>query len=259
MVNAFSDASTDKPKGGVTEWKNPIWTIAETLKSFGQGDPVILLGVAVGGLLGLIGVVHLFRRHPTFVLIPLIHVPLTVTLLAIGSFRIWPRFFFIDAGFAILCLVHGAFVLAQAAARMLRRKSCGDEFGFRAGVVVTLVIACGFLVLLPRTYRLPKQDLLGARDFVESARSPGDAVASVGLASRVYSMYYAPDWDIVEDMKQLDQLSAKGGRTWLIYSFPKHTTATYPEIVERARADFELVKTFWGTLGDGQVLVYRSR
>ena len=128
-----------------------------------------------------------------------------------------------------------------------------------AGIAATLVVVFGSLFLLPRTYQLPKQDFVGARDFIESARSPNDAVASVGLAAIAYSMYYAPNWETVENLQQLEQLRSNAGRTWLVYSFPSRTVARYPEIVEYAVSDFELVDTFWGTLGEGQVLVFRSR
>jgi len=259
MVVAFGNASAVDPEGEVTEWKNPIWTAVETLQSFGQGDPLILMGVAVGGVLALVGAISLCRRHPLFALIPLIHVPLTLGVLIVGSFRIWPRYFFVDAGFAILYLVHGTFVVSRTATTLRRRGERRDLHGHWAGVAATLVIVFGSLFLLPRTYQLPKQDFVGARDFIESVRGPDDSVASVGLASISYSTYYAPDWEIVEDLNQLDQLRSRGGSTWLVYSFPKHTTAKYPEVVDSAESDFELVETFWGTLGDGQVLVFRSR
>ena len=259
MVGTFTKASSGEPEGGVTEWKNPIWTLVETLESFGQGDPVILVGVAAGGILALVGAIHLCRQHLVFALIPLIHVPLALVALIVGSFRIWPRFFFVDAGFAILYLVHGTFVVARTATTLRRRGARPELHGHWAGVAATLVLVFGSLFLLPRTYQLPKQDFVGARDYIESARGPNDAVASVGLASKSYSTFYAPDWEIVENVQQLEQLRANEGNTWLVYSFPKHTINKYPEIIDVVERDFELVDTFWGSLNEGQVLVYRNR
>ena len=59
-----------------------------------------------------IGVLSLFRRHPVFTAFFVVHVPLTLVILFALSFRIWPRYFFIDLGFIFLCLVHGVFVVS---------------------------------------------------------------------------------------------------------------------------------------------------
>jgi hypothetical protein len=77
----FTKVSTAQQQGErVTDWKNPLWTVIETVQSFGNGNPLIPFGVAAGGLLALVGVIQLFRRHPLFALIPVVHGLLTLTL-----------------------------------------------------------------------------------------------------------------------------------------------------------------------------------
>ncbi len=199
------------------------------------------------------------RKQPLFALVPLIHVPFTFAILVATSFRIWPRYFFVDAGFAILFLIRGVFVVSQFVTDKLNLEERGYIKGKWVGIAATILFIIGSLFLLPRNYQLPKQDFVGARDFVESSRSPQEPVASLGLASVAFEKYYAPHWKTVKTPKELDQLRTRSEPMWLVYSFPKHTAAKYPDIVERVGLDFELVSTFRGTLGDGSVLVYRSR
>lgn len=257
MFSTFGDMSQKAPPGkGVSEWKSPIWTVLETLRSMTQGNPMLMVGAAGGLALGLVGWLSLWKSHPVFALVPAIHVPLTLGILIVGSFRIWPRYFFIDAGFILLCVVHGIFVLSGwAAGRVLKGKVPG--YGLAVSVTALALMAC--LYILPGAYRLPKQDFVGARDHVEATRGPDDVVVSVGLAATVCKTYFAPQWEVVETLPELQKLRSPKSHTWLVYSFPKHTESKYPEIVDEAKSNFELVRTFWGTLAQGQVLVYRSR
>ena len=48
-------------------------------------------------------------------------------------------------------------------------------------------------------------------------------------------------------------------RVWLVYSFPKHTATHISEVLAVIQSDFELVRGFPGTLGDGTVYIHRSR
>lgn len=86
----------------------------------------------------------------------------------------------------------------------------------------------------------------------------GEAAASLGLASVAFSNYYAPDWKVVETRDELDRLRA-GRRAWGVYAFPGHSALNYPDIMASIASDFDLVRTLRGTLGNGDVLVYRTR
>ncbi len=262
MVGVFTEVAHDGPANtamdlprpeGVTEWKNPLWTAFETIQQLTQGNVLMMIGLALGGLLGLLGAAELCRRVPVFGAIPILHVPLTAAILFVGGFRIWPRYLFIDAGFALIFVVHGAFVAGNLVLR--RRKATTPN---PIGLLVTLLMIATGLFLLGKAYE-PKQDLLGARNFVEDKRLPGDAVVSIGLAGRVYANYYAPNWAIVKTKAELDTIRTEAEHTWLVYSFPMHTNSKFPEVMASVERDFELLAEYWGTLGDGQVLVYRTR
>ncbi len=57
MIDSLADTAGSKPYGGVSEWKNPLWTILETVNSFGEQGWGFSLGLAVGGTLALVGII----------------------------------------------------------------------------------------------------------------------------------------------------------------------------------------------------------
>ena len=131
--------------------------------------------------------------------------------------------------------------------------------GQRLGIAATMLAVIMLLFLLPRNYRFPKQDFRGARDFVESQRSPADSVATTGLASSSFEKYFASHWKTIRPRQELEVLRRGYGNTWLVNSFPAHTASAHPDIVDFMETDFELPKPFPGTLDKGAVKVYRSR
>ncbi len=84
-------------------------------------------------------------------------------------------------------------------------------------------------------------------------------MAVVGLASYPYSRYYAPDWQVVESIEDLQRLRDGEPAAWVVYSFSTHLRSAYPEIMEVLASDFRLEQSFLGTLGDGTIYVYRER
>lgn len=242
----------------VAEWKNPMWTVLEIVRSIRELGPVMSVALPAALVFVSIGVVSFLRSQPVFAAFFVVHIPLTLGVLLILSFNVWPRFFFADMGFILLSLVRGVFVVTRYLAGILKTRERWGMPGETIGILATVAGILVSLLLLPANYRYPKQDFIGARDFIEASRSAGDRVASVGLASVAFASYYAPKWEVVETRDQLDRLRVNG-RTWVVYGFPGHTKLNYPGIMDSVASDFELVRRFPGTLGNGQVLVYRSR
>ncbi len=260
MIDAFG-AMSDSGSAEVTvkEWTNPLWTILEVLRNLQELGFVMSVGIPAVLVFLIIGVISLFRQHPVFTSFFIIHIPLTLVILLALSFRIWPRYFFIDLGFIFLFLVHGVFVVSDFLADKLQTQERWRVNGKSLSLLASSAAVICSLFLLPPNYRMPKQDFLGARNFIEATRGPGDVVASVGLAALPFSKYYAPAWNVIETSEDLGNLRARGARTWLVYAFSAHTKVHYPEILEKLETDFELAQKFSGTLGDGSVYVYRSR
>jgi hypothetical protein len=261
MFETFTTVSGvgDDGRESVPEWRNPLWTVAEIGRSLVALGPLMAMGLPTALILIAIGVWDLFKSRPAVAALFVAHIPLTVLVLFVLSFRIWPRYFFIDAAFTLIFLVRGAYVLAGVAARELRRRKLLRIEDEAAALLMCAAMTVASLVLLPRNYAIPKQDFLGAAQYVEAARAPGDAAASVGLARLPFSLYYAPHWARAEAREDLERLVPADGRLWVVTAYSAHTRNMYPDIVDYLASDFDEVREFPGTLGDGYVHVYRSR
>jgi hypothetical protein len=121
-----------------------------------------------------------------------------------------------------------------------------------------MMIAASALTL-PKGYRLPKQDFLGARDYVEQEKQANDSIAVVGLAQHAYQPYYAPRWAVVSTIDQLTALQARSDHTFVVYTLPIELRAVHPKLWKAIQTNYEVRRVFWGTLGGGEVYVCRDR
>ena len=240
----------------VAEWKTVSWMLAEVVRGFGGASNAV--GAAAALLLAtallLLGAWLLWKRAPLLTASFAFHVPLTLGLLVVSGMRVWPRYFFIDLPFFILAVVAGT----GAAARYLARRLGRDGLTGPLAAGATTLLLIGSSVLLAKNYRHPKQDFAGALDFIESHRKPGDRVGVVGLASVAYREYYRTDFEEIEDLAQLEALGRSAARAWVVYAFPTHARNRYPQVVAALKQDYTLAKNFPGTLGDGDVVVFRG-
>jgi len=238
------------------EWKKPIWLVTESLHHLGVGLTLGWLGVA--GAFGLVGwgTWRTGRRDPVVAALMLLPALLGgVTMVLLGR-NLWPRFFFNEMGFVALIVMVGAVDVGDRASRWLPAVRWGRALAWLPGLAICAVSAAS----LPRVYRLPKQDYTGARDYVLERLEPGDRVVGIHMAGKVYDLLYAPEWAEAEQAADvqawLDATTA--GHVWVLYTLPGYLRSARPELMDLFQQRFEPMKTFWGTLGDGQIVVLRS-
>lgn len=255
-------AHFSRPAGGTTpvamEWKSPLWLAAEAIRGLGVGLAFGVLGVVAAALLLAAGAASYLRRAPAatlaFVLPALLG---AVVLLALGR-NLWPRFFFNLLAFAALFAVRGCTLAGAWAGRAV----AGVRSRPLLGTALALALVAGSAFTLPRNYRLPKQDFSGARDFVLEARRPGERIAAVGLAGEAYRRFHAAgrhDFAYPATAGELEALADGAPGTWVLYTLGGYLAASQPELWHTLTTDFEPVRTFPGTLGDGAVVVLHSR
>jgi hypothetical protein len=104
----------------------------------------------------------------------------------------------------------------------------------------------------------PKQDYAGAIEFIEANEQAGDLVTTAGLASLPYKEFYGRDWQEITTVDRLNALRAGARRTWLIYTFPTVLESVYPDVMVSIKSDFQVIKEFPGTVGDGSIFVCRA-
>ncbi len=253
--SAYDTPSENKTGPGVEEWQNPLWTIIETLRSFGAIGAAVPFALAFAA----IGAVRLARNAPVIAIPFLIHIPMTVIILTAASFRIWPRYFFIDIGFLVACVVYGAFWVADATARYapaLKRLSLD---GPKLKIIGSIMMVFASLPLLVKNYGAPKQEFEGAAAYIARMQQPGETVMTVGLAELPFGGYLAPEWPHISSYGEFKAATDANNDIWIVVAFPTHLVATYPEIADRLEADFDLASRFSGTLSGGEVFIYHRR
>lgn len=227
-------------------WRSPRWALEAVLASLGLGTAGLAVIAAAAALLAM-GAIDLARRQ-SWRLVGWV-VPaaaLAVVLLALGR-NLWPRFFFFLAGFVLIVLVRG---LKRLGAAIL-------PAGGRAAAIAAVALVAVWSALLPRAYALPKQDFEGARDFLAQAREPGEAVATIGLATMPYRRYYATDYVEVESIADLDALSASSTGVYVVSTLPLYLVSRSPELAAAVASRGREVARFRGGVGDGDVVVLR--
>lgn len=238
----------------VVAWKNPLWTLFESVRSLGAlsiAAPIAAAFIAIGAW-------RLVRSVPWIAIPYLIHIPLTLAVLTGLSMRVWPRYFFVDIGFLFAALTVGAFAFADfLAARAKLRERIGVGTGHLKSIGLAFM-AIASVPLMTKNFARPKQDFAAAFELVSAEIEAWDSAATVGIASAYYNDYLGLDWPAFSTAEEIRSAEAASRRVWIITAFPAHTRAYYPEAQGRLDEGFTKVATFKGTLSGGDVAVYRS-
>ena len=258
-IGKVSEASSSPRGSALAEWLNPMRAVEEIGHSISAAGPLVPV-ILIGALLVLVaGIVALYRRNKVLTAIYVLSVPLGTVLLYAAGVRIWPRYFFVDIGFIMMALVEGVALWGVMIAGLLQRGGkpiIAPDWIAKAGVLAIVVISVG---LLTRNYTYPKQDYIGARDYLLAHAGSDDSIASVGLASIAYGQYYAPQFITVETAADIEKLRrATKGATWVVMSFPNQTMNARPDVATELARHFTEMDRFPGTLGDGAIRTFRS-
>ncbi len=262
LLGDVMTAFTTRAEGGsvavtkVTPWTQPGWALRQVVESLGL-SPLALTGVALAALLALVGLVSLWRNgRRGFVLVHLLAPPVALAVLLALHRHLYPRFFFFEAGFGALLLVRGARISGGWLSCSL--PGCKVRRTALWGIAVVLLVAAASALALDRVYAHPKQDFVGARDWVEAHAAPGDAKVAVGPAKLALPGYYAPSWKIAESAVELAALRAGSPATWLVYTLPEQLAAAHPDLFTVVERDFERVTELPGSMGGGSVFVMKA-
>ncbi|HEY8122866.1 MAG TPA: glycosyltransferase family 39 protein [Myxococcota bacterium] len=249
-----------QPAAGVTTaavvWKSPLWLLAETIRGFGA--PLALGSVALGlfALPFAWSGLALLRRAPVAAFAFVLPGALLLAMLIALERNLWPRFFLNAFGFAALL---GADGMLRAGGTIAARLHAPPGIARRIphALAAVLVLLSALAPPLPRLWTLPKQDLSGARDFVQAHAAAGDAIVGLDLTGEDYRAYYAPEFALALTQAELEAHAAAGGSTWVLYSFGGYIEAREPRLWRTVQS-FEEVAAFEGTLGGGTIIVRRS-
>lgn len=232
-------------------WRLSPALFAEILHGMALGPAVYPVLVA-GGVLGLAGLVTLWKRDALAAALLLAPCLLMVALVLILRAAVFPRFFIIVLPVAFLLFARGVIETIDLVSRygwMPRRP---------AFVIVLLCAVTVSALMLRRLYSYPKQDYSGARAYVLRHMRPGDLVVAVGTAGEGYRHYW-PAAVIENRVSRLRPEVQSGKRMWLLYSFPRDMEARRPRLQRFIRENFVEMAHFRGTINDGGLRVCLSR
>jgi uncharacterized membrane protein len=246
--------STIGQKTSVENWNSPLWTLLELMRGMKAGFASIVVVIGALFLTGA-GLFSFGRSKPAIV--GLLIIPALIgSIVVIGmGHPLWPRFFFFIMGFGVLIIVRGTFVVGQAICRPLK---CGPNPTFLVATALSCLLIAASAISIPSVYG-PKQDFEGALTYIEEQRKPGDTVITVGLTRFPYKNLYKMDWQEVETKEKLDSIQRRSNRTLLLYTFPSHIKAEYPDIMSSIERNFSLMRQFRGTLNGGTIYVCVSK
>jgi mannosyltransferase len=251
VLPQFLETLTEPTMAGMsTEWKNPLWFMAETARGLARGIPGGVFVLAAAAAVGIAGVLSSWRRSGVAASIMLLPGLVTALVLLVLEHNFWPRFFFFSAGFAVMIVVRGVYALAELVLTPTPLRARAPMLATAALSLVALASA----TTVPTAWH-PKQDFIGAREFIEKERAPGDAVVTVDMTNFPFDNYLGADWLSVQSEDELAQIERGHRRTWLLYIFPTRLSAVHPEIWARIQRGYTTVKQYPGTVGGGAVVV----
>ena len=268
LISTVGGVSETSAADVMQEYQNPLWTAMEAIRTgVGQaGALTAITGLAVLTL-SLLGAAALWRREPLFGVVTFGHILLTTALLMAVGMRIWPRFFFVDIGLLMLLIVLGVRFCCDLIGRL-----AGSAPLARGVFVLGVVGMAGISALMAkRNYDLPKQGLDGAYNFVTANQRPGERVVTVGYAGENFRDWYRVDWPILYTNADYQAAMAGPGAVTVIVGFPERTFRDVPQLAldadvagggdicarGRAAPVLKTLSCFGGTLGDGNVIVFR--
>ena len=175
-------------KSGLAGVSTPSWAAVELVRGLmlglgAGGVTVAVIVLLVGALVGLRGVLSLWRTQRLFLLAMIAPIGVTVFGAAATRGTMYPRFFFFAIGPAILIAVHGAFVACQWLAARFPSVGSGER-------LATIALSLGVILSalsLRAGYRYPKQDFEGAMQYVLAERGASDGVVTAGIPSNPHN------------------------------------------------------------------------
>lgn len=261
LVHVFElvlDVSNSSSMDVMKEYQSPVWAALEIVRSFARPGPATSIVIVIAAFVTAVGMYSIFRIEPLLPAVVMLHITITLVALVALSMRIWPRFFFIDMGFVLLFVTQGVWVCCRQIAIFMKKSSKLDFTKESLFIFSSALMLAVSGTLLVRNYQFPKQDFDASFNYVTSQKSGRDKVVTLGWAAYPYQNYYAMHWPAVESQEELRKIEGEAAATWLLIIFPTRTTRKYEEIINYVNENYSLAKTFKGTLGDGNILVFKK-
>ena len=257
LSGVFETASSVSETSSVDvmrEYQSPLWAVVEAFRTiFGSmGRFLVFIAISVIAV-SLVGAFKLGSTSPFFAPTVGIHIALTMALLLALGMRIWPRFFFVDIGFLMLLIVVGVHGICKWIGDAVLERFSG--LVFPAAALAMILLSAG---LASRNYLAPKQDMAGAVSYVTNQLDTSSRIYAIGVAGPLYNSFYGANWETVSSPEEFAAALSQSEPTYFVVTFPSRSFRLLPAMDAMAETGgLQLVKRLPGTLGDGNILIFK--
>jgi mannosyltransferase len=232
-----------RPEGG---WHFSGAFVEAILQGLRLG-PVSVPILAAEAILVATGIGSYVRQDRLFAALLLGPELILLLLLASLGVAFEPRFFIYVLPVVIVFTARGTRCVIEMFASRLQFWSYAAAF--------TCVLAVS-IFLLRTWWRFPMQDFVGARHYVESRLSDGDAIVAIGMAGAGYRFYYWPQITVENRVSGLLDVMDRSPRVWLLCTFVPDMDQRRPKLMRFVLDHFLEEGVFPGRVVDGDIHVY---
>ncbi len=225
----------------------------------------LLLGLIPFLIVAATGFFILLRRQLILTLCLALPGILTAAFLLVQGLDFSPRFFLLWLPLAMLVAVQGIHSLMAWLTRALRVTA--PLFAPRLAMILVLICVAIFLFSLRHYYLVPKQSYRASLQYIVAVRQPGEPIIAASLSAHGCRFYgdrfglkEGRDWFPVHSVESLDSiLSMKHGHSSIVVTtFTRALRISRPDLWQRISKGWTLDRTFPGTIGDGEISVWKE-
>ena len=233
----------------------------------GGVSPAVVVGASVAlpvlAIVIAIGVARTFLANRVLAAALILPNVLLLAFVLIEQVAVTPRLFIF--GLIPACLFFSAGV-EWMAYRLARRWN--QRIG--NGWFTAAAVACVAISLLSLTfyYATPKQNYVGAVDYLRKERKPNEILIVAYLARDGY-LFYADERRVrrdgqtyfVRDEALFDKIVSEnpGRQIWVLSTFERALKLDYPRIDAALQSKWTVAKRFPGLIGDGNIIIYKLK
>lgn len=251
MMSFFLDSESASGTPNL-HWKSLSWAISELFNNLGVPVQAGWSLLVLGSIAGLVFCAIFWRKDKLFFALATTPAIVLLVVMILLERNLWPRLLFNMAGFVVLYLVYSAFVVGKFAAARIPYVPPGVRY------IPVLVLLMVFLVSTFSVYHHPKQDFQSAYQYIEQHAAQNDNVVALHMAGVIFRDNYKLDWLVPSPEDELSAYESQDSHTWVVHTLPSYIKNARPHWAATLKTEYHLARAFKGSLGDGDILVYRK-
>ena len=222
--------------------------------------PLLITGV----VLGCLGMYRLFRRHWGLTAALILPGVITAGFVLLAGLAATPRLFLLMLFPAILV---GVTLLHDFIHMIIKKVGASPRWTPILVTAPLLVIAAVSLFPLNYYYTTPKQPFRASLQYLSTIRKAEDVIIPVQLVEEGYR-FYGPGFGLdesnsfyVRSQGDFDAVLATHGREhiFVVTTLLRNLRLTEPGLNTAIERDWQILKTFPATIGDGEVSVWKPK